>query len=54
LEDERAAIGDQTSVEPVSTDDVAMISWSLTEALDDVLKAIPTPRAKALVRLLIE
>jgi hypothetical protein len=31
-----------------------MISWSLTEALDDVLKALPTPRAKALLRLLIE
>ena len=54
LEDERVAIGIQTPVEPVSADDVAMISWSLTEALNDVLKAIPTPRAKALLRLLIE
>ncbi|MGD0863385.1 MAG: recombinase family protein [Candidatus Limnocylindrales bacterium] len=54
LEDERVTIGSQTPVEPVSADDVAMISWSLTEALDDVLKAIPTPRAKALLRLLIE
>lgn len=54
LEDERAAIGSGTPVEPVSADDVAMISWSLTEALDDVLKVIPTPRAKALLRLLIE
>ncbi len=51
---ERAAIGSQTPVEPVSADDVALISWSLTEALDEVLKAIPTPRAKALLRLLIE
>ncbi len=54
VEDERAAMGNQSPVEPVSADDVALISWSLTEALDEVLKAIPTPRAKALLRLLIE
>ena len=29
-------------------------SWSLTEALGEVLKATPTPRSKALLRLLVE
>jgi hypothetical protein len=31
-----------------------MIILALSEALDDALKAIPTPRVKALLRLLIE
>jgi len=53
-EDERAAIGSLAPSEPVSADEVTFISLALTEALDEVLKAMPTPRAKALLRLLIE
>lgn len=34
--------------------DVAMISWTLSEALALMLRVLPAPRAKALLRLLIE
>jgi site-specific DNA recombinase len=54
LEEERAGLGEQTPVESVSAADIAMVSEGLSEALDEVLGDIPTPRAKALLRLLIE
>ena len=54
IEDERAAMAGETPAEPFGADDVALISWSLTQALGEVLKATPTPRTKALLRLLVE
>ncbi len=54
VEDERTAIAGEKRTEPFGADDAALISWSLTEALGEVLKATPTPRSKALLRLLVE
>jgi site-specific DNA recombinase len=54
IEDERMEMARATPTEPVSAEDVEFISWSLSEALGEILKASPTPRAKALLRLLIE
>lgn len=38
----------------IGRDEIAFISWSLSEALGEILGQIPTPRTKALPRLLIE
>jgi site-specific DNA recombinase len=54
VDGERATIAAQTPTGPFGADDAALISWSLTEALGEVLKATPTPRTKALLKLLIE
>jgi site-specific DNA recombinase len=54
VEDERAVMAREKPTGPFGTDDAALISWTLTEALADVRKATPTPRSKALLRLLIE
>ncbi len=42
------------SAAPPAPVDVAEISWALSEALALVLRIVPAPRAKALLRLLIE
>ena len=54
VEDERAAIASETPAESIGADDAAFISWSLTEALGEVLKATPTPRTKPFLRLLVQ
>jgi site-specific DNA recombinase len=54
VDDERATIAAQTPTGSFGADDAALISWSLTEALGEVLKATPTPRTKALLKLLVE
>ena len=52
--DERAALPDVTDQPTLSPDEIALISWSVSGALGEVLKQTPTPRTKALLRLLIE
>ncbi len=54
IEDERAALPDGAAEPALSPDEIALISWSVSGALGEVLKQTPTPRTKALLRLLIE
>jgi site-specific DNA recombinase len=54
IEDERMAIPDGVTEQAIGPDEIAFISWSLSEALGEILGQIPTPRTKALLRLLIE
>ncbi len=54
IEDERAAIVDAAAGPPLGPDEIALISWSLSEALGGILRQAPTPRTKALLGLLIE
>ena len=54
IEDERTAIPDGVTEQAIGPDEIAFISWSLSEALGEILGQIPTPRTKALLRLLIE
>ena len=54
IEDERAAIPQGSAARSLRPEEIALISWSLSEALGEILKQTPTPRTKALLRLLIE
>jgi hypothetical protein len=54
MDDERAAIPDGIDTQAPGPDEIALISWSLSQALGEIVKQVPTPRSKALLRLLIE
>ncbi len=52
IEAERAAVPQGTAAQSLRPEEIALISWSLSQALGEILQQTPTPRTKTL--LLIE
>ncbi len=54
IEAERAAVPQGTAAQSLRPEEIALISWSLSQALGEILQQTPTPRTKTPLRLLIE
>lgn len=54
LETQLAEHDQQETARPAPPVDAAIVSWALSQALDEILRAAPPARAKALLRILIE